>query len=85
MDPDEVRTLSVMQAKPLRDIPVHMMIGADEPAAFQEQTDALFATWSPVLTRATLHRAPGRDHFDILDELADPGTASFKALMEMTA
>lgn len=85
MDPDEVRSLSVMQAKPLRDIPVHMMIGSDEPAAFVEQTDALHANWSPVLTRATLHRALGRDHFDILDELADPHTPSFKALMELTA
>ncbi|MEZ5761374.1 MAG: alpha/beta hydrolase [Paracoccaceae bacterium] len=85
MDADEMHRLSVMADAPVRDIPVHMMIGADEPAAFLEQTDALHANWSSVLTRATLHRAAGRDHFDILDELANPHSPSFKALMEMTA
>lgn len=84
MDAGEVRSLSVMHSKPLRDIPVHMMIGADEPAAFIEQTDTLRANWSDALTHLTLHHAPGRDHFDILDELADPLSPSFKALMEMT-
>jgi len=70
MDTDEVRALSVIGAKPLRDIPVHLLIGADEPAAFQEQTDALHADWAGTLSALTLHRATGRDHFDILDDLA---------------
>jgi len=84
MDAEEIRELSVMADLPVRDIPVYLLIGADEPAAFLEQTDALYANWSKALTRATRHHAPGRDHFDILDELCDPDTLSFKALMEMT-
>lgn len=84
MDADEIHALSVIDSRPRRDIPVHLLIGADEPAAFQEQTDALHAAWAGVLSDLTLRREPGRDHFDILDELADPDRPSFKALIEMT-
>lgn len=31
----------------------------------------------------SFHMAPGRDHFDILDELADPDSVSVRALMAM--
>lgn len=85
MDADEVQRLSVMADLPIRDMPVHMLVGADEPAAFQEQTTALHANWANTLTRLTLQRPPGRDHFDILDEIADPASPDFKALMEMIA
>lgn len=83
MDADEARRLSLMDDWPVRDIPVHLLIGADEPAAFQEQTDALHAAWAEALSALTLHRATGRDHFDILDELTDPALPGFKALMYM--
>lgn len=85
IDADEVRELSPLRAMPARDVPVHLVIGADEPDQFQRQTDALLTAWRPQLSRLTMTRAPGRDHFDVLDELADPTSASCHALLEMAS
>jgi len=70
LDADDVRALSVLDENPISDIPIHLLIGEDEPAAFQEQTDALAAAWSNSISALSLHREPGCDHFNILDELA---------------
>lgn len=85
IDADEVRDLSPLCVMPARDVPVHLVIGADEPDQFQRQTDALATAWRPQLSRLSTARAPGRDHFDVLDELADPASASFHALLEMAS
>lgn len=79
----EAEALSPLLRAPTRDIPVRFLIGADEPEAFQRQTDALAAAWRPHLSRVDVARVAGRDHFDILDELADPASDSFRAVMEM--
>jgi arylformamidase len=69
ISPDEVRTLSPLFALPARDVPVHILIGQDEPAAFQVQSQALRQAWAPHLTRLNFSSLPGRDHFDVLDAL----------------
>jgi arylformamidase len=79
----DVARLSPMRLVPKADIPCLILIGADEPAAFQWQSDTLFEEWRPHLPRLALHRVAGRDHFDILDELSDPEGRSFKAIMDM--
>jgi len=70
LDAEEIAELSPLFATPVRDVPVHLVIGADEPDAFQAQTTALYHAWKPHLTDLTVDRVEGRDHFDILDELA---------------
>ena len=69
IDAAEIADLSPLYQVPVRDIPVSVLIGADEPDAFQRQTDALVTKWGPLLSDITCRRVAGRDHFDILDEL----------------
>ena len=83
LDADEVRDCSPLRARPGRDVPVHALVGADEPEAFHVQFHALCDAWGPDLTRLTRHRAPGRDHFDVLDELADASSATCRVLQEI--
>jgi arylformamidase len=85
IDDAEVRELSPLFARPVRDVPVHLVVGADEPEAFQRQSDALCAAWRPSLSHLTVGRVAGRDHFDVLDELADPATPTFRTLLEMAS
>ena len=85
LDPDEVRDCSPLRARPGRDVPVHVLVGADEPDAFLRQSQALCDAWGPHLTRLSRHRVPGRDHFDVLDELADASSATCRVLQEMIA
>lgn len=83
LDEAEVLELSPLTARPWRDVPVHVVVGADEPEAFLLQADALVAAWRPHVTRLTARRAPGRDHFDVLDELTDPGSPTFLETVAM--
>lgn len=85
MDEEEIRNLSLLDARPVCDIPVHVLVGADETPAFIAQSDALQQNWSVLLEGITRHDAPGRDHFDILDELADASSPSFREILEMGA
>lgn len=85
LDTDEVRDCSPLRAVPARDVPVHVLVGADEPDAFHRQFDALYDAWRPHLTRLTRHLAPKRDHFDVLDELAELSSPTCRALQEMIA
>jgi arylformamidase len=83
IDAAEIADLSPLFARPVHDIPVHLLIGGDEPEAFQVQTTALFDAWSPHLSRLTRESAPGRDHFDILDRLAETDGDTFRTIRTM--
>ncbi|MCB1367045.1 MAG: alpha/beta hydrolase [Rhodobacteraceae bacterium] len=83
IDDGEVCDLSPLFARPIRDVPVHLLIGGDEPDAFQVQTAALHKSWSPHLSRMTMESVPGRDHFDILDRLAETASPTFNAIRAM--
>ncbi len=85
LDDDEVGELSPLTVRPWRDVPVHVAVGADEPEQFQRQSAALADAWRDSITRLTRHVAPGRDHFDILDELTVRDSPTLRALLEMTA
>jgi arylformamidase len=83
LDATDVAALSPLYADPLRDVPMHLVVGGDEPEAFRLHTAALAQAWAPRLPRLSVREAPGRDHFDVLDELADPASPSFAALLAM--
>ena len=83
MSPAEERALSPLRYSPRADVPVHLLVGQDEPEAFRAQTEALKAQWSEHLSEMTVCAATGRDHFDILQELCDPATATSRALAQM--
>src|SRR5512139_149603 len=67
MDADEVAQISPLFARPVVDVPVHVLVGADESEHFQQQSLALLAAWAPHLSHSTFAAATGRDHFDVLD------------------
>jgi len=83
MTPVDVEALSPLLYLPAADRPVHLMIGADEPEAFRRQSDALAALWGRELKRISLERFAGRDHFDILDELAPSGSITAQRIARM--
>ncbi|MGE0815780.1 MAG: alpha/beta hydrolase [Vicinamibacterales bacterium] len=83
LDAGEIEALSVLARVPVREMPVHVLVGADEPEAFLCQSDVLVEAWRPRVPGLTSRRAPGRDHFDVLDELADPASPTFAAMMAM--
>lgn len=85
MSDEDVFALSVHQSKPMHDIPLQLIVGADEPAAFIDQTNLLATEWSQHLTSIKLKQVPGCDHFDILDELADTGSDTFRQLINTGA
>lgn len=85
MSAREAEDLSPLLARPRRDLPVHVVVGADEPEAFRIQSDALATAWATAVSRLSVEKAAGRDHFDILDELADSASMTRRALGSMAA
>lgn len=83
LTPQEVLALSLQGKPPAADVPTHIVVGADEPAAFIAQSDLIHARWRGALRDLSYVRAPGRDHFDVLDELADPASPTFARVQEM--
>ncbi len=85
MDATEIAELDILGSQPVRSVPVHILVGGDETDAFLAQSRALSGAWSGKAVRTCYREAPGRDHFDILDEISDPSSPSFKAILEMGA
>lgn len=83
MDCEEIRRFTVLGTPPGSDIPVHVLVGADESDAFRSQSVALVEHWGPHVPKLSTHNAPGRDHFDVLDELAYESSLSFGQLRAM--
>lgn len=83
LTPGEAERLSPLLHRPAADRPVHLLVGADEPDAFRRQSDALALLWGRELRRISLTRCPGRDHFDILDELCRAGAETWTRVQRM--
>ena len=83
IDAREMQILSPLRHVPASDTPVHVLIGAEEPEAFHLQSDVLRDVWAPHLSQLTSHVAPGRDHFDVLEELNDPTSPTMRAINAM--
>ena len=68
--------------KPCRSrAPLTLVVGGDESAEFHRQSEDLAAGWSDLEPK--LLDIPGRNHFDVIDGLAEPGSALHAAIMEM--
>lgn len=67
---EDIPPLSPLRHKPQHNVPVHVVIGGDEPQAFQDQSNALRDIWRPVMPDMTYTSVPGCDHFDILQEFS---------------
>lgn len=79
----EIGSLSPLRSAPCADKPVHILVGGDEPAAFQEQSEVLRDVWGAEMTALTCQIVPGRDHFDILQELTHPESVTMEQIFDM--
>lgn len=59
------------------DVAVTVWVGAEERPAFLDQAAWLVRAWD----NAALHVAPGRHHFDVIEELEEPESALMRALL----
>ena len=81
LDAADIAELSPLYRRPLKDLPIQLLIGSAETEAFHAQTDALHAAWGKHLTDLSLQPVPGCDHFDILDQLCDPASPTVRFIL----
>lgn len=78
IDEDAARHCSPLFIDPRPGTPVLVVVGGGETDAFHRQTAALVERWSAAGARAEGYVEPGVDHFDVVERLADPGSALFR-------
>ena len=79
----ETNTLSPLRHRVKAQVPVHILIGSDEPEAFQVQSAVLHDSWASDVPQLTFHMAAGRDHFDVLEELCAPTSVTVRSILQM--
>lgn len=72
MSAEEARRLSPALRLPARQIPVILRVGEYEPSEFHRQAALLADGWRGA-AQVACAMVPGRDHFDLLDELDTAG------------
>jgi arylformamidase len=72
MSEADAAALSPALLTPLHDVPVKIRVGEEEPEEFHRNAALLLEHWAPSLSAIDSTTLSGRDHFDALDELADP-------------
>lgn len=71
-----------LYGKPWRSqAPLTLVVGGDESREFHRQSDDLAAAWGELSPRVI--DVPGRNHFDVIDGLAEPGSDLNRAIMTM--
>ncbi|MET9262622.1 alpha/beta hydrolase [Amycolatopsis sp. NPDC004079] len=79
LDPARAEALSPILLPP-GTAPLHVAVAEHEAAGFHRQSKAFHAHW-PVASPWTV--VPARNHFDVFLDLADPGSALSRALIEL--
>jgi len=83
MSEADAAALSPALLMPLHDVPVKIRVGEEEPEEFHRNTALLLERWSPSLSVIDSAALRGRDHFDALDELADPHGRLYADALEL--
>jgi arylformamidase len=77
--------LSPVHLQPQSPGPLLLAVGARETSEFLRQTDLLWDAWPaarPPGAQGPL-RLPGRHHFDVVFDYADPGSALTRATLDL--
>ena len=77
LDLGEAQAESPMRQPKPEGVPVTVWVGSAERPAFLDQARWLADAW-----QANLVTMPGKHHFDVIDALADPGSAMVSALLD---
>ncbi|MFT8243975.1 alpha/beta hydrolase [Roseomonas sp. BN140053] len=80
MTPAEATALSPVRSRPERSLPLVVAVGENEPTAFHEQSRHLAWQWREAGCPTANLLLSRRDHFSLLDELADLGTPLGRAV-----
>lgn len=73
MDKAEARRLSPMFLSPSTSAPMVVVVGGTESDEFHRQADDLTSTWRKLGVPGEVLTVPGRDHFTVLNALAESG------------
>lgn len=85
MTPDSARRFSPAARVRATGIPALVAVGGAETPAFREQSQCFERLWSRAGNAAQYLEAPGRTHFTVLEDLADPSAPLFRAAWRMIA
>ena len=80
MSPSEAIAWSPIRSRP-QPLPVHVVVGADEPREFRRQSRLLVDRWRDAMP-VTVTPRPGRDHFDVVAAVLQPHGAPFARVGE---
>ena len=83
MSAADAEALSPALLAPLHDVPVKIRVGEEEPEEFHRNAALLLEHWAPSLSAIDSATLSGRDHFDVLDELADPHGRLYADALEL--
>jgi arylformamidase len=76
LDTAAAQAMSPIHLSPLLRAPIDMVVGADETAAFLQQTALLSPAWPGIANAG--ERVAGANHFTIVDHFADPASPAFQ-------
>ena len=79
----DVAALSPLRHLPAAGAPVTLAWAETDPPGFKRQSKAFARAWSARGFPVTCLEVAGRNHFDILMELREPGSALSRALLGM--
>jgi arylformamidase len=85
LDAASARALSPVHLAPQAPGPLLLAVGADETSEFLRQTDLLWDAWAQARPRGATGplRVPGRHHFDVVFDYANPESALTRATLEL--
>lgn len=80
LDAASARANSPLFMTPRGDAPLLLVVGGDESTGFHDQSDRLAAAWGARCRRLDIL---GRNHFSVVEGMADPDSALFNAIKDM--
>jgi acetyl esterase/lipase len=81
IDAAEAQAESPALLEPIEGVRLHAWVGGEERPEFQRQSALLANVWTGLGAETALTVAPDRHHFDVIAELADPGSGLVEALV----
>lgn len=82
LDAPEARNESPALLEPAVDAPITAWVGGAELPEFRRQSALLVSSWHGLGARTELVEAAGRHHFDVVEDLAEPGSPLVRLLTE---
>ena len=76
----DAQALSLGPTPPRSRAALTLVVGHDEADGFKRQADGLASSWSGLAPRRL--DLPGRNHFDVIDGLAEPGSELNRAVLQ---